>query len=138
MAWFGILRNKHAVPANPAPERRRAISPTAWEVLSQVDNAQEVEVSGTTTTGEAGDGSGSEDETLVIVEGEDELKNQIKGLRKQLEESQRKTQSLEEKLLQRNSAIEVLQEESDGVLSCTQAELYEARQKVQKYEGEVV
>jgi hypothetical protein len=107
-------------------------------VLSQVDNAQEVEVSGTTTTSEAGDGSGGEDETLVIVEGEDELKNQIKGLRKQLAESQRKTQSLEEKLLQRNSAMEVLKEESDGVLSCTQAELYEARQKVQKYEGEVV
>jgi len=145
MAWFSLLQSRQEAKEQPQPQplpappwaqaldRRHASSPTDWEVLSQgedSDRAREVEV--TTTEQEA-----TSEETLTIIEGEDDTRNQIEALRKELEVTQREKEVLEEQLRQLEKDMGILKETSNKVVTRMRAELDEARLEVLRSKGEV-
>jgi hypothetical protein len=134
MSWFraGRLQNKTDTWESLIQEDRDAGSPIEWEVLSQGDRAQEVEIPG----GEE-DGSVSEDESLTIIEGEDDMENQVKALQKHLVVAQREKQSLEERLRQRENAAEGFKETSNRIAARLRSELNEAHQEIEKSKREM-
>jgi len=118
-----------------AQNRRHTSSSTDWEVLGLGEDSDrdcEVETLTGTTTEE---GATSEDEeTLTIIEGENDLKNQIEALRKELEATQG---GKEEQLGQLEKNMEILKESSNKSVAMMKAELDEARSEVLRSKGEV-
>lgn len=133
MSWFGILQNKRDATESLVPDGGDASSPTEWELLSQGEaGAREVE-----PTDDAGDGSVSDDETLTVIEAEEDMKAQVDALRKQLGVLLREKQSLEARLQQHDDAVDTLKEKSNRITARMQAQLNEAHQEVQKHQSEV-
>jgi predicted nucleic acid-binding Zn-ribbon protein len=131
MSWFGLLQNKRDDTKSLVQDHGDASSPTEWEVLSEVEGRAE------TPADDADDGSVSEDETLTVIEAEDDMKIQIEALRKQMAVSLREKQSLEERLRQLDGSAETLKAKSNRAAAGVQAELNEAHQEVRRHQSEV-
>ena len=148
MAWFGLLQSRRDVAVR-APGvgvnmredgRRDAGSPTGWEVLNQAESAAADGVgmsSAETNEVEVGSGSEDEDETLSVVEGEDDMKNQIEALRRELVLSQQECVSLGERMRRDEGALDALKESSNEITARLRSELDEARRGVEKSRSEV-
>lgn len=130
MPWFTYTQNKWDTGEALDQNIQDPSSSTEWEVLNPADN----KARGAERTNEgAGDvGSLSDDETLTIIEGEDELQKQIVALKAQIQGSNQENQSLEERLRREQKALEALKEKSKQAAARIGSELDEAHQEAQK------
>jgi hypothetical protein len=132
MSWFGILQNSRDAKESLVPDGGDASSPTEWELLSQGEvGEREMEI----PTDDTGDGSVSDDETLTVIEAEEDMRTQVDALRKQLGVSLGEKQSIEARLRQQDNAVDALKEKSNRIAARMQAELNEAHQDVQKHQS---
>lgn len=135
MSWFGYLQNKRDDTI-----QHISSSPTEWEVLSQVGDKSRVTGITSESGSDAGTGSAlaSDEETLTVIEDEDELKSQIRTLKKQTGASQREKSSLEEQLRAKGNDLKLLKEKSNRAVTRVRAELEEVRKELEKKKGETV
>lgn len=138
MSWFTYLNNgtKREGSSGGWEERRSelASSPTEWEVLSQSEERARKAGS----DGERADGADeSDNESLTVIEGEEDLANQLDAVKGQLVVVSRENASLQEKLSRANSASTQIEEKSNRSVIRMRAELNEAQRSMATMETEI-
>ncbi|KAF7982972.1 hypothetical protein HWV62_24562 [Athelia sp. TMB] len=138
MSWFTRLNTVAGNKPEPSDSERYrgdlplASSPIEWEVLSQSEE-QTRKAAGS----DADACPSSDDESLTVIEDEEEMKTQIEALKKQLSAAARDKASLEEKLARAASAATQIEEKSNRAVIRMRAELSDAQRSMSTMEAEI-